>query len=324
MTFKPARNLANPHLQTLWPTFFRKQPAPLRRAEKMPLPDGDHLWLHWGSCKPDNGFAVVILHGITGSSDSPYCRGLQHQFEQQQIANVVVHSRGTANRPNDRAQLTYAGETADIHQALLYLEQQHAVRRVFIIGISLGGARLLNYLAGDNVSPLVQAAAAASVPLDLASSAERLNQGFSRLYRKHLLNELVTGMAQRIDHLSTIAPTEAEKLKALGPFNTLRTFEQYDSRVIAPLYGFRNAQHYYRECSPLGKLKKIDRPTLLIQAQDDPFLAPAALPSIDQTGNAVMLEVTRHGGHVGFISGSPRNPKYWLETRLLKQVLDFF
>ena len=88
--FRPARLLANPHVQTLWPTLRRKLPPVARREEKMPLPDGDHLWLHWGATRPENGRIVVLLHGITGCSDSPYARGLQHELDKIGTASVVT------------------------------------------------------------------------------------------------------------------------------------------------------------------------------------------------------------------------------------------
>ena len=149
--FRPARWLANPHVQTLWAPLRRVLPTVQRREEKMPLPDGDHLWMHWGATFPDDGTVVVILHGITGSSDSPYCRGLQAELDQQSVASVVINARGNGGRYNDRAECSYAGETHDIHAALCWLEQQHRARRMIVIGVSLGGSRLLNYLAEARV-----------------------------------------------------------------------------------------------------------------------------------------------------------------------------
>jgi uncharacterized protein len=317
LPFRPARWLGNPHVQTLWAPLRRALPQVQRREEKMPLPDGDHLWLHWGATHPDNGTVVVILHGITGSSDSPYCRGLQSELDCLGIASVVVNARGNGGRFNDRAECSYAGETADIHMALTWLEAQHQARKLIVIGVSLGGSRLLNYLAEEAALSSVTAAATVCVPLDLGICARRLDRGVSRIYRKHLIGELVADFDARRDHLRRHFPDHASRFDAIGDLSSVRNFVEYDSRVIAPLYGFRDADDYYRQCSALPKLRRIRVPTLMIQAADDPFMTPAVLPRTNQLSHSTTLEVTRHGGHVGFVAGSIGDPVYWLEHRLL-------
>jgi predicted alpha/beta-fold hydrolase len=317
MTFKPARFLANPHIQTLWPTLRRKLPPVARREEKMPLPDGDHLWLHWGASLPDNGRIVVLLHGITGCSDSPYARGLQHELDRIGIASVVANARGNGGRLNDRPECSYAGETNDVHEVMEYLRQKHQARELIVIGYSLGGSRLLNYLVEERASPLIVAAATVCVPLDLGICARRLDQGFSRIYRKHLLGQLCEDFDARRAHLREHFPEYARRFEDIGPLDGIRNFVEYDNRVIAPLYGFRDADDYYRHCSALPRLHRIKVPTLMIQAADDPFMTKAVLPEPNGLSRATELEVTSHGGHVGFVAGSVCRPQYWLESRLV-------
>ncbi len=320
MNFKPAPFLGNPHVQTLWPTLRRKLPPVQRREEKMPLPDGDHLWLHWGGALPDNGRIVVLLHGITGCSDSPYARGLQHELDKVGVASVVANARGNGGRLNDRPECSYAGETNDVHAVMEYLHKQHQARELIVIGYSLGGSRLLNYLVEKRASPLIVAAATVCVPLDLGICARRLDRGFSRIYRKHLIGQLCDEFAARRAHLNDRFPDYARRFNDIGPLDDVDNFVEYDNRVIAPLYGFRDADDYYRQCSALPKLGGIKAPTLMIQAADDPFMTPAVLPVAGQLGPAMNLQVTRHGGHVGYVSGSIRKPVYWLEATLVDWI----
>lgn len=322
MTFKPAPFLANPHVQTLWPTLRRKLPPVARREENMPLPDGDHLWLHWGASLPRSGRIVVLLHGITGCSDSPYARGLQHELDKIGIASVVANARGNGGRLNDRPECSYAGETNDVHAVMEYLRETHNARELIVIGYSLGGSRLLNYLVEDRASPLIVAAATVCVPLDLGICARRLDQGFSRIYRKHLLGQLCEDFDARRARLRKHFPQYARRFDDLGPLDGIRNFVEYDNRVIAPLYGFRDAGDYYRQCSALPKLHRIKVPTLMIQAADDPFMTPAVLPEENQLSPDITLEVPRHGGHVGFVGGSVREQHYWLESRLPEWIID--
>jgi len=236
----------------------------------------------------------------------------------------VINARGNGGRLNDRPECTYAGETNDIHAALEYLREQHQARELMVIGYSLGGSRLLNYLVEERASPLIVAAATVCVPLDLGICARRLDQGFSRIYRKHLLGELCQGFEARRVHLREYFPEYAKRFDDIGPLDNIRNFVEYDNRVIAPLYGFHDADDYYQQCSTLSKLHRISVPTLMIQAADDPFMTKDVLPIQEQISGAIELQVTAHGGHVGFVSGTIRKPIYWLEPRLIDWVARHF
>ena len=72
--FNPAWWLRNPHLQTLWPVFFRRRLRPPLRRERLELPDGDFVDLDW--TLNASGPIVIILHGLEGSSRSHYARGM--------------------------------------------------------------------------------------------------------------------------------------------------------------------------------------------------------------------------------------------------------
>ena len=173
-------------------------------------------------------------------------------------------------------------------------------------------------------SALIIAAATVCVPLDLGICARRLDQGFSRIYRKHLLGQLCEDFDARRAHLREHFPEHAKRFEDIGPLDGIGNFVEYDNRVIAPLYGFRDADDYYRQCSALPKLQRIKVPTLMIQAADDPFMTPAVLPGAGQVSPSITLEVTRHGGHVGFVAGTVRKPVYWLEPELAGWIVEHF
>lgn len=326
------------HVQTLWGPRWRKLPTVFRALEKAPLSDGDHCWLHWAGPSADVATAiVVVLHGLSGSSDSHYVVGLQHCLSQQKVASVAVNFRGAGGRPNDRARAYHSGETGDLKDIFEQLHGRYPQAKLLPVGYSLGGSRLLNYLAekglaedglGEGVHPAIAAAVAVCVPLDLASCAERLNQGFSRVYRNHLITELLASYRDKLPHLRVVAPKEAETLAGLydfsgGNFNDIQTFRDYDRTVICPLFGFTDPDDYYRRCSAKPKLASIRTPTLLIQANDDPFMYPATLPTPAELGDAVTLAV-RAGGHVGFVDGLPWKPRYWLEERVAAYFREWF
>ena len=304
----------NAHVQTLWGPRVRRLPAVHRTLEKNDFQDGDHYWLHWAGPTPENVSAlVVVLHGLSGSSESQYVVGLQSVLSQQGAASVAVNFRGAGGRPNDKARAYHSGETSDYHDVFSALHARYPALKLLPVAYSLGGSRLLNYLS-EGGHPAVPAAVSVCVPLDLAGCEARLNQGFSKVYRNHLIQELIESYRAKLPHLQRVAPSEAEKIEALD-LSGIVTFRDFDNRIICSLFGFSDADEYYATCSAKPKLKRISTPTLMIQASDDPFMTPATLPRSDELGEAVMLEV-RSGGHVGFVQGLPLRPRYWLERRI--------
>lgn len=312
--FRAPSWLRSPHLQTLWGPLWRRAEDLPRRRETLRLADGDHLLLDRAGPEPEAGDPrVVLLHGLSGCSDSHYIRGTQARLAAAGIASVAINSRGAA-AVNDTALTYHAGETDDLDAVFRHLRAEDAGGPLLAIGVSLGGSRLLNWLARRDDGTL-SAAVAVCTPLDLAICADRMDRGLSRLYRRHLIGALLGNLHRQRRHLERVAPDQARRLAALD-LAGIRSFWQFDDRVIAPLYGFRDAAHYYAECSAGPRLKAIRTPTLMIQARDDPFMTPAVLPGRDDLGPGVTLELSRRGGHVGFVAGSPRHPEYWLEKRL--------
>ncbi len=312
----------SPHIQTLWGPMLRRVEPPERRTEKLTLDDDDHLWLHHAGPEPGpEQTRVILLHGLSGCADSHYMVGLQRVLAERSIPSTVMNARG-AFRPNDRARSYHAGETGDLDELIRRLHERDPAASLVPVGVSLGGSRLLNWLA-EGGHAAVPTALAISVPLDLGAGSLRLDRGLSRLYRNHLLKQLVAQQQAKRRHLRQAAPAEAERHEAVGPLTGIRNFRDFDNRVVAPLHGFRDAWDYYERASAGSWLAKITTPTRLIQASDDPFMTPACRPNPEQLGSGVTLEASHRGGHVGFVQGSPLNPVYWLEERIPAFLADW-
>jgi predicted alpha/beta-fold hydrolase len=176
------------------------------------------------------------------------------------------------------------------------------------VGFSLGGNLLLKYL-GETERPRVQAAVAVSVPFLLRDAMLRLNIGASRLYRRHLMRNLKASYRSKFAHMPSPLAVDLD---------TLHDLFDYDDRVTAPLHGFAGAEDYYARCSCRSFLRHIATPTLILHALDDPFMFTHTVPRADELGPGVTLELSRHGGHVGFVTGAlPWRPRYWTEVRTL-------
>lgn len=324
------------HLQTVWPLLLRGGiPLPAYRRERLETPDGDFLDLDWvAGHKPaltcpaprvaataqeaprtaadsrDATPLAVLFHGLEGSSHSHYARALMHAVAAYGWHGVVVHFRGCSGEPNRLARAYHSGDSAEIAWVLEILSRRY--ENLCAIGVSLGGNALLKYLGEHGREALPFAAAAVSVPYDLAAANHMLSRGIGRLYSRHFLRSLIPAAlakTQRFpEHPGYTQPVAVR---------TARTLRDFDTVVTAPLHGFRDADDYYTRSSSAQYLPRISVPTLLLHARNDPFLPAAALPVVERLPACVRFEASTRGGHVGFVSGGPPGHLDWLPQRLL-------
>lgn len=295
-----------------------RKPAKLQRArERLWLEDGDFLDLDWHGPHQADAPLVLVLHGLTGSSDSLYVLGLQQTLATQGWASVALNWRGCSGEPNLLPRGYHSGASEDLAETIRHLRAQRPMAPLYAVGYSLGGNVLLKYLGETGADSQLQAAAAVSVPFRLDQCADRIGMGFSRVYQSHFMREMVAyvkdkqrlfahqGMADRLSIL-----------EKLGPLDNMRTFWDFDGRITAPLHGYADAEDYYRRASSRYFLGQIATPTLIIQAADDPFVFPHSLPEADELSASTTFELHAHGGHVGFVEGSLGKPGYYLERRI--------
>ncbi|MBK7542192.1 MAG: hydrolase [Candidatus Competibacteraceae bacterium] len=306
--FQPAWWLPGPHAQTLWPVLCRRRPRPPLRRERLELPDGDFLDLAWTA--GERGPIVLVVHGLEGSSDSHYARGLLAAIDQRGWRGAFMHFRGCGGRPNRLARSYCAGDTADIAYVANALRQREPATALAGVGYSLGGNALLKWLGEARTDPPLRAAVAVSVPFLLDAAARRLGSGFSRLYQRHLLGALKRGYRAKFRRRSD-GPVGLDQL------NGLQDFYAFDDQVTAPLHGYAGVGDYYARASCRQYLRQIQVPTLILHARDDPFMTADAIPDATELSARVRLELTPGGGHVGFVGGCwPWRADYWLERRI--------
>ena len=317
--FKPSWWLNHSHLQTIYPSLCRKISAPsIVFRERLTTPDNDFIDIDW--CGQNSSSPLVILlHGLSGSSKSSYIKGLQQQLSKQGFRSVALNFRGCSGQANHLARCYHSGETEDIDFLYRLLRQREPNTKFAAVGFSLGGNVLLKWLGEQRDKIDLSAAVAVSVPLVLSLCANRLDQGFSKLYRFSLLRELKQYVTDKLTTLENIGRLEeVEKIKQLGDLSKIKSFWEYDDRVVAKLHGFKDVHDYYQRSSSRQFLKSIQVPSLILQALDDPFMTADVIPEGDELSPYVVLELSEHGGHVGFVSGNnPFKAEYWLEQRIL-------
>ena len=307
--FKPAWWLRNPHLQTLWPVFFRRRLRPQLRRERLELPDGDFVDLDW--TLNASGPIVIILHGLEGSSRSHYARGMLTSLPQHGMRAVVMHFRGCSGEPNRLARAYHSGDTGDIDFLVRTLRAREPNTPLAAIGYSLGGNALLKWLgeAGAGALAHLLAAATVSAPLDLMAAGAALGQGPNRIYTRMFLSTL---RRKSLDKLARY-PGLFDRDRVLRA----RTLRQFDDVFTAPLHGYRDTDDYWTRASSGPGLISVRLPTLVLNAKNDPFLPGRHLPGARQVSPTVQLEQPMEGGHAGFVGGAFPGNLDWLPQRLL-------
>lgn len=312
--FRPARWLRNRHAQTIYPSIpIPGTPKPTLVREPLELPDGDVTVVDWMTAVPDPGNSspiLIVLHGLESSARSTYARQLLHAAANRGWRAAVLHFRDCGDYCNRLPRRYHAGETGDIRYFLRTLRSAGHGGPLVAAGFSLGGNVLLKYLGESGDDTPLKAAVAVSVPLNLHTASTALSKGFSRFYQHYLLTRMKRSIRRKFDPF-TAAFDWRRAMKA-------RTFAEFDDAVTAPLHGFADKDDYYDRCSAMRYLGGIARPSLIINALDDPFMTPDVIPEDDALSGFVTVEVSEQGGHVGFIhGGTPWRPLYYIPQRII-------
>jgi len=314
--FKPAWWCRGSHFQTVWRRLLGPTPAGATQRERWETPDDDFIdmdWLTHGPIRYD-GPIVLILHGLEGSSRSKYVLGLLSQLNRIHWQGIAMNFRSCSGEINRQPRFYHSGETTDLAWVVSRVMQMFPARPIYLVGFSLGGNVLLKWLGedGEKVPAAVRAAVAVSVPFNLEIAARRIDRGINRIYAAVFLKTLKEKTLQKMARYPGLLDPRV--------IHPIRSFAAFDDLVTAPLHGFRDGLDYWRSSSSARFLNGIRRPTLLISAEDDPFLPGEYLPKKIVTGSKWLeSDFTAHGGHVGFVQGPmPWAASYWIEQRIVQ------
>jgi predicted alpha/beta-fold hydrolase len=313
--FQPHALLKNGHAMTVaavyWPRRFTL-PAPEKRLFQ--VEEGSQLLAqcHWQHGKGRDIPVLVVVHGLEGSCDSNYVRGVAEKAFLRGLHVIRLNQRNCGGSERLTPTLYNSGMSEDYRAVLGELADNDGFTQIFFAGFSMGG-NLVTKMAGEfgNRPPKALRGVCAVCPaIDLAACADALDKRNNYFYQRHFVSSLLSSYARK-------AKLFPDKYSRDG-FGKIRSVRQFDDVVTAPCFGYRDAQDYYEAASARKIVAEIRVPLLMITAQDDPFVPyESFLAALVEENPSIRFVAPEHGGHCAFISGNGGVERFWAEQRIV-------
>lgn len=306
--YAPSFLFKNRHVNTIYSSLFRKTKPLSFQRKRIETDDKDFLDIDF--LQKGNKKMAILCHGLEGSSASKYIMATAALLSANGYDIAAMNYRFCSGEINRQLITYHSGRTEDLHAVILNVLPDY--EQLYLVGFSLGGNLVLKY-KGDGIFPLspkIKASVAVSVPVDLYGSAIALQRPENRLYTWRFLRTLSKKMY--LKHQQYPEKVDLQLLKKV------KKLIDFDDHYTSQLNGFKDARDYYAKANSKQFLSAIGKPTLLINAMDDPFLSASCFPYDEAKNNPhFYLMCPAYGGHVGFIS---KGDFYWSEQQILRFI----
>lgn len=306
----PPFYLFNGHMQTIYPALTRTVDLRYER-ERLELSDGDFVDIDW----IDSGSRQLVLlsHGLEGSSDRHYMKGMARFFADQGWDVAAWNCRSCSGEMNRKLRLYNHGEIGDIAEVISHALKTKHYEKIVLIGFSMGGSITMKYLGanGKDVPDPIVKGIAISAPCDLREGIRKLEEPKNFIYRKRFLKRLKEKVRQK----SELFPDVVD----FGKFEEIQEWRDFDNFFSAPINGYKDADDFYDQASAKNYVAGTSTPILLINAYNDPILCENDYPKeIFEKHPLLFLETPEQGGHVGF--SLRKKPYAWSEYRAMEFI----
>lgn len=311
-SYYPSFYFKNAHFNTVYKTLFFKSKVHYTR-ERIFTPDNDFLDLDFSKVGSDT--LVIAMHGLEGSSNSKYIISAINYLNSNSIDCVALNFRGCSGEDNKYLHSYHSGKTDDLDTVIQHVISTYTYDHIILLGYSMGGNITLKFLGENSVIPKeIKGAIAISVPCDLGGSSFVLAKRENNVYMNRFLKTLKEKTMLKMKKFPTNNLNREAVLAA-------KTFKDFDNEVTAPLFGYKNAEDYWKQCSSKQFIPAISTPTLLINALDDSFLSKSCYPNDEAMNHPYLhLELPTYGGHVGFNTSIFRKDNLWSERRIFEFI----
>lgn len=291
LNYQPALIFRNGHFATIYAGRIKPTKHPNYLTEYLELNDGDFLKIDY-FINENKEKVLILCHGLEGDSRRAYNNTCANYFIKKGFSIFAWNNRSCGGEINRLPKLYHHAAIEDLQEVIEYVSDK-GFQEIYILGFSMGGAQILNYLAKEKVNSKIKSCVAVSTPVQLKSSAIKLRKGFNRVYLNVFIRKIKRKLRAKANQFPGLLNEHMiEKIKS---------FDEVDEFFTAPLHGFKDREDYYKKASPGYSIHKIKTPVLIINSEDDPFLGKDSYPAdLARKSNTIFLEVTRYGGHCGF------------------------
>lgn len=302
----------NSHLSTILGTRYKKYPVPQYTREKISTDDGDFLNLDWRF--QDNKKKLAILfHGLEGDSKRTYLNTCSDYFFEKGYNILAWNHRSCGGEMNQTIRLYHHGVTDDVHRVMVKAIGE-GYESIYLIGYSMGGALIVNYLGEYETHHSLKAAAVFSIPISLKSCSDTLKVFPNTIY----LNNFKKTLIPKFKAKSKQYPGQVNEAMLAN----IKSFDEIDAYYTAPLHGYASKEEYYHKASPATVLDQVKVPTLIVNAANDPFLGEECYPKERFTKYPhLFFEIPKYGGHCAFPLKNTLHS--WAEIRAYEFLKDY-
>lgn len=315
-SFQPPAPLRNAHLMTLVPRYLPRDTSLARLPQESRFFSVEpHAQLqgfcHWQDNR-ETSPTVILVHGLEGCSDSRYMRGIAAKAYRSGFNVVRMNQRTCGGTEHLSSTLYNSGLSGDYRAIISELVHRDGLDDIWLVGYSMGGNLVLK-AAGElgQVEPALAGVAAVCPNIDPTVCARALEESRNWIYHRHFL----TRLKSRLRRKAALLPGKWD----LSALDRIATISEFDDRYTAGDGGYRDGADYYDRAGARHVLENITVPTLIITAQDDPFIPYPmfTVPKIQRHPRIRMI-APRYGGHCGFFHrGRNGEDPYWAENRIV-------
>jgi hypothetical protein len=314
--FIPRSGLSNRHIMTMAGHFISREFPGIEKINQERLfqvTSEAQMLTHCGwQAEKEKKPLVIVVHGLEGSSESKYAAGTALKAFNAGFNVIRINQRGCNNTFHLSPTPYHAGLTNDLRTIIDEVTNKDGISSIYLVGFSLGGNQSLKLAGeyGETPNKALKGVCAISVPIDLAECADSLHWVENWVYEWNFLLSLHNSYKQR----KKLNPGRYN----LPPAWKALTMRKFDDLIAGPCNGFKDANDYYNQNSSAQFLRKINVPTLIIQAKDDPFIPFTPFEETPRSESVAIL-ATETGGHVGYVGADQTNEDiYWVENRAVE------
>lgn len=317
--FVPHPLFTNGHAQTLaayaWPRRSRLRAHARDEARLFEVEPDVRLLGHcrWQADRQRHP-TMLLLHGLEGSDESVYILGTTDKAHRAGFNVVRLNLRTCGKTEHLTPTIYHSGLTGDLLFVIRELIEKDGFDDIYLVGFSMSGNMSLR-LAGEeaeHLPPELRALVAISPSVDLVATAQVIARRANWIYQHSFMRSLRARM--RLKH--KLSP----ELYDIRDLDRVRTIREFDERFTARYGGYRDAEDYYVRTSSFPVIPRIQKPTLIIHAEDDPLIPfdPLRHTSIVENPHIILL-TPRCGGHVGFVGAETNGEdRFWAENRIVE------